>query len=437
MDRNVRDELIERVKYGELTPAEAEAEAKRLNLPALEYQPDPKDFDPAKEAQWSLTMAVAWIAYRKIKMVREWWDKYRRECWDWHWRKWRVGPDGDIHEGWFLEQRHHPTLALMGIASALYDRCDRDPKYSMTVAEAKTALWTALQTDCFTASGVEQSCGRRVPIPALSWYQLRYVEQNDRDEVRPDTLFVREEDRYRDVLVPSANIRTIWPSRPIVGMELPPLMHPIGEGHMPLFCAARWIASQGGAKDFDFEDSAIWQTAYDELLASIASGKLTVIGTRNGEREPVPGYHFADCQVDYPFGSAPLNLLLSDTLYLRSYAYSDDEHWRRGYDDALLNRHGERWSRLLIPKNEVRARWPFGAVEPTRTGLPGRPSSKHLILQELRYRAGKGELEATLRAQVDALVAWLVKAHPTQPQPTAKTIENAIRSAYRELAGTK
>jgi hypothetical protein len=46
--------------------------------------------------------------------VRQWWDAYRTECWDWHFRQWRIGPDGSIYEGHFLEQRSRATLGLLG-----------------------------------------------------------------------------------------------------------------------------------------------------------------------------------------------------------------------------------------------------------------------------------------------------------------------------------
>ena len=35
-------------------------------------------------------MSVAWIAYRTPDAVRNWWDDYRKECWDWHFREWRL-----------------------------------------------------------------------------------------------------------------------------------------------------------------------------------------------------------------------------------------------------------------------------------------------------------------------------------------------------------
>jgi hypothetical protein len=66
MTDRTRDELITKVQHGERTPAEAEIEAKRLNLRPLENRPDPHDYDPMREPFWTLPMAVAWIAYRTL-----------------------------------------------------------------------------------------------------------------------------------------------------------------------------------------------------------------------------------------------------------------------------------------------------------------------------------------------------------------------------------
>jgi hypothetical protein len=54
-----RDELIDKVQHGKLTPAQAEAEALRLGLGPFAKCPDPDRFDPMAEAWWSLPMAVA------------------------------------------------------------------------------------------------------------------------------------------------------------------------------------------------------------------------------------------------------------------------------------------------------------------------------------------------------------------------------------------
>jgi hypothetical protein len=48
-------------------------------------------------------------------------------------------------------------------------------------------------------------------------------------------------------------------------------------------------------------DESVWKPAYERLLARIASEEVRVIGIRNGERQPVAGFHFAGCRVSYPF----------------------------------------------------------------------------------------------------------------------------------------
>jgi hypothetical protein len=59
---------------------------------------------------------------------------------------------------------------------------------------------------------------------------------------------------------------------------------------------------------------------------------------------------------------------LSDELHLRSYPYLDEEYWRRGFNDALVDRRGTRWRRLMVLKSDVARFWPF---EPTDTyGFP-------------------------------------------------------------------
>ena len=56
-----RDELIEEVEYGRMSPAEAEAEAAKLSLGPLAATPDPRQFNPMDEVGWTLPMTVAWI----------------------------------------------------------------------------------------------------------------------------------------------------------------------------------------------------------------------------------------------------------------------------------------------------------------------------------------------------------------------------------------
>src|SRR5262249_18960130 len=113
IDFTVRDDLISKVGRGELTPDEAEAEAKRRGLGALSHAPDPETFNPMGEAWWTLPMALAWIAWRTPRHVCWFWDAYRLQCLDWHFREWGSGLDGPVRAGHFLEQRRPATLTLL------------------------------------------------------------------------------------------------------------------------------------------------------------------------------------------------------------------------------------------------------------------------------------------------------------------------------------
>lgn len=75
------------------------------------------------------------------------------------------------------------------------------------------------------------------------------------------------------------------------------------------------------------------------------------------------------------------------------------------------------------------ARWQGAA--PTATGAPGRPSGMHLIEREHARRCAEGRALGPVAREAADLAAWFRTAHPEAPPPTAKTIENRIRSAHR------
>lgn len=72
-------------------------------------------------------------------------------------------------------------------------------------------------------------------------------------------------------------------------------------------------------------------------------------------------------------------------------------------------------------------------IDQRRTGLPGRPTIKHLIVQELRRRVAAGTFEGTLDAEAQALAEWAKAAYSEAPPPTWKTIRNQIRATYNTL----
>jgi hypothetical protein len=212
---------------------------------------------------------------------------------------------------------------------------------------------------------------------------------------------------------------------------LPETIAPIGPGYMPLYCAAQWIATEGGKRQFIPDDQNIWKAAFDALLARIASDQVKVTGDTARERELIPGYHFAGCRVDLPFADVRADLLLAENLYLSSHPYIDEQHWRGGFDDALLNRHQVRWSRLMVLKEDIARYWPFSHA-PTETGAPGRPSSMYLVEAEFKARCTRGAVAANLSGEAETLAKWLHDAHPDKPPLKPKSICNNLRAAFRQ-----
>ena len=430
----IRDDLVDRVKFGRIKPDEAEAEAKRLGLEPFARVPNPDDYDPLIEANWTLPMAINWIAHRTVEAVRAAWPAYRAECWHWIWRRWKIGPDGEVNEGWFLEQHHFPSVPLIELAG-IVDEVEGGTSLSpmMTVREARRALWLALGEGLLSVTAIPRIGNGRVSIPPEEWPCLSPKDNDHRDELSDSGGRCA----YADMLVPSKAMRHLWGPRREASSSLPVLMTPDGFGYMPLSCAAQWIATEGGHRDFDPVDEIFWREAFDKLLGAISSEKIRVVGTRKGAREPVPGFNFANIVVDYPYSEPSLDVMTSESVYLRCYPYIDDEHWRRGFDDALINRQKDCWTQLQVEKGDIRDLWPF-QLNNRGTGAPGRPTkSMHLVLDEFERRIAGAEVARSLRDEADALIVWLKAAHPHADRPSRKTVENQIRSRYRGIGVPK
>jgi hypothetical protein len=68
-----------------------------------------------------------------------------------------------------------------------------------------------------------------------------------------------------------------------------------------------------------------------------------------------------------------------------------------------------------------------------RTGLPGRPSSKHLASQEMHRRAKEGTLCSGLTAEMRELCRWLEREHPDAPRAKPKALAATLRHEYWAL----
>jgi hypothetical protein len=438
-----RDDLIDDVQNDRMSPEAAEEEAARLGLPPLAPVPDPASYNPMGETWWTLVMAIAWIAWRSPRKVCEFWDTYRRECWDWH-SGVRQGPGTPVQGRWFLKQREPATLSRL-ILEAKYDKANGLLRIS--VEDVKAKLWKVLSDNVMQATGMERPNGEEpVLIPDHEWCDLAPFQRKGRT-----VLLVRKGQSvsgasgYNDVMVRRQSVMALWPlDRRDCDKLLPPTMSPDGPGYMPLYCAAQWIATRGGNFTFDPHHTPNWHAPYADLLARIAPGEVTVTGVQDGIGGKLDPHLFASVRAAYPFSYEPLDLILSEDLYLASCAYINEEHWRAGSDDNLQNRRGVKVARIQVLKTDVVRWWPFGPVEaaaetsavaPT-SGAPGRPSSMHLVEDEHRARWEHGDALPGVAKEARALHDWFRKAHPDEKPPTARTIENRIRAEHRRRNAT-
>jgi hypothetical protein len=71
-----------------------------------------------------------------------------------------------------------------------------------------------------------------------------------------------------------------------------------------------------------------------------------------------------------------------------------------------------------------------GNENTTKTGMPGRPTSKHLVLQMAQRRLEGGNIPGTLTAFSEELAEALRIEHSEAAPATPKTIRNAIRKLW-------
>jgi hypothetical protein len=105
-----RKSLLHRVKYGRLSPSEAESLLKQSGSKPFERRPDLSAFDPWGLEEWTLPMAAAWFVWRSKDAVRDQWNPGRRG-----WRMWVPLPRrlsaGPPRPRWQLKEFGPATLA--------------------------------------------------------------------------------------------------------------------------------------------------------------------------------------------------------------------------------------------------------------------------------------------------------------------------------------
>jgi hypothetical protein len=202
---------------------------------------------------------------------------------------------------------------------------------------------------------------------------------------------------------------------------------------------ARWLDSPY----WDLDQVLYWncppggQLPIDQLLRGLKEGRIVATGRRVidedildsplsnrpsklGDREPISALAWLDLTI--------IESEYTSDLYVVEWSVDGDGDHRLGR---------EAWRHVRIKRDDALAFWAApdacSTQEPAvRSGLPGKPTSKHLYLQKLAARIETGEVASSLEREATFLKDWLKKTHPEAPSSGLSAIKNNIRKSYNQ-----
>ncbi len=204
-------------------------------------------------------------------------------------------------------------------------------------------------------------------------------------------------------------------------IETPTLVPPTGGGYMPLSAAAYWIATRGGSVTFDLNDPEAWRPAYEALRARLSSGDVRAMGMRGEERLEIPAVEFAGIRFVLPAClTEDFMVIFTAEFSLVCWPYNDEYRWLRGESDTIENCTIKRWSRVMVRNEDIEKFWPAEPRKPLTTGLPGRPTTRHVYEPEFERRIAAEEIEKSLAGEAHYLRGWVKTNHPEYPVPVER-----------------
>lgn len=216
----LRDNLIMQAECGEITATQAEAAAAAHSLKPFAREPELPQFDPKLQSHWSIVMAVAWIAWRDFKLVREQDPGFCSETTDWHYRKWYDREHKAERRGYVLEVRSPPTVGHLARIDGTARIHGNVPSTAvMMVREAQAELWRALSADRLRATRLNHE-GAVVEILPREWAYLRLYEEGGPD-VRRDVLRLINGIEFTAVKLQQTDLLKLWPAASTEPSALP------------------------------------------------------------------------------------------------------------------------------------------------------------------------------------------------------------------------
>lgn len=243
----LRELLIGLVMDGVMTSAEAEKLGGQWRLRPFTSRPKERLFDVNKEPTWSLVMTLSWIVWRDPSKVREAWDDYRTECWEWFAVHRRLPIDGDKkwHEVYGAELR--PLEPLSAMSLSILEAIDSDPDDRRKLVSVKTAredLWRMLTEGRIAATGLNAN-NAIAQIPAHDWPYLELVgDLGDMDYVIQRSVSLKA--AYTHLRFSRIAAQATWPAT-VEPVEPDPAdsLFDLNLSSWTLAEAAIWVGSEG------------------------------------------------------------------------------------------------------------------------------------------------------------------------------------------------
>jgi hypothetical protein len=175
------------------------------------------------------------------------------------------------------------------------------------------------------------------------------------------------------------------------------------------------------------EIEAHWGEIEGAVVAALSSGALTSYVDDGGDALRVPKEYWKDGN---GYGRSTVT---TGRLLLVSRTWS--RYRRFDGQPCLLSKDAfAEWMAGLEAMTTAAEKPPE-----THSGMPGRPSAKHLYLAELERRgnASPPELAPSRAEQARVLLGWMKEQHPGCAPGTERTITNNIGSRYREMKSSR
>jgi hypothetical protein len=206
LEHHLSTHLHGEIQNGDLTPIAANERLAAVHFPALHAMPPLENYraDVLREPYWTLPMAVAWIAWRKIDdVVKRFWPYAKQGG---HWRESR-GPN-QTQTGWVWEDTDEPKLSDLMFFEAAETYDDNAP--IQFIKESREELWRALQSGEISAIGSEGGRSHQ-KIASERWASLEIQPVLQGREYVGAGQYGDSEKIY-DVRFLSKDLMQLWPN---------------------------------------------------------------------------------------------------------------------------------------------------------------------------------------------------------------------------------